>query len=171
MRANVNVDGESFRKGETFIVDKVDKVSAVAETRRNSKTYRIPLQTLDLQDAPAGAVASGALGDLAISIVRAQYGLPGGRQANVVNRVRALAMQSPAGESPVILVSESLRGAAANQTNTARITLNGTISQSGNANLSGTIVAEKDVVLTVTYTVNGVLKTVQGMDGEKIILK
>ena len=171
MRDNLSVDGQSFRKGETFVVEKVDKVSAVAETTRGGHKYKVPLRSVDLQDAPADKDSTGAAAGGAVVIIKAQSGPPGGRQSNVLNRVRTLATKTPAGESPSILVSEALRGAAGNQTTNSRIALSGTISETGSADLRGTITAPQNSVLTVTYSVNGATRTAQGTDGQTVILK
>lgn len=171
VRVNMNVEGQSFRKGESFVVEKIDKVTAAAETTRNGRKYRVPLQSVDIQEAPAANAGASATPVGSIVIIKAQYGPPGARQSNVANRVRNLAAQTPPGESPVILVSEALRGGAANRTDVSQVELSGQISQTGSVDLNGTITAAKKPVLTVTYSVNGISRTAQGEDGQRIILK
>lgn len=170
----INVDGQSFKVGESFEVEALDKIAATATTSRNGRKYRLPIRVLTLQelpenDNPAPELATPSTD--AVVVVKAQYGPPGGRQANVVNRVRTLVTKTPRGQSPSILVSGELQGAAANPTIKSDIRVSGTVSSSGAANFSGTVTTPVPSVLTVNYTVNGVARVAQGKDGSTVILK
>ncbi len=99
-----------------------------------------------------------------IKIESARYGLPGQSGYSVSDRIQS--MISPGGAPPQILVSDALAPTAAVQRlNRATAPRNVLDPATGKV---VTVVSGK--VLTITYTINGLEKTKQGMEGQTIIL-
>ena len=165
--SSVSVDGMSFKKGESFFVESIDKITATANTTRNGKIYRIPLQSLDIQREASPQAGNERL----IVIIKAEYGVPRLRIVNVTRKVQELVNQTPGGTVPVILASRALlpKQTARDGRFAGTTTLSGFADSSGNVIVSGNNATS--ALLTISYTVNGQPHTAHGVEGEKVYLK
>jgi hypothetical protein len=157
---SVNVDGVSFKTGDTIAVESIDKLTESAVTTRNGKKFRVPLKNLEMEapiPQPTGSVA----------VLKAGYGVPGAGLANVTAKVQELVNQTAANAVPEILVSGDTllkpTGHASEKARAAR-----SADHSGRPTGFGTLAKNS---LFISYTVHGEERTAQGEEGEKVLLK
>lgn len=168
LKRSVNVDGLSFKIGESFVAETIDKVTSTAVTTRNGRTYRIPLLHLDIRQVePQRAGASNSL----IVITKAEYGVPRLRTVNVTRRVQELVNQTPPGTTPEIVASVALlpKQTARDGRFSGTKSLRGYADSSGNVIISGG--STQTAQLTISYTVNGSPRAVHATEGERVQLK
>ncbi len=157
---NFRVEGAAFRKGQQIVLESVQDYGKRGTVVVNDRSLLIWLDYIKvLRELPAGESAP-----VTVKVESARYGFPGKTGYSVSSMIQSLITPSTSGRYE-ILVSDALLTPAAAQR------LNRTVAPASAFDPNTGLPNRRPYkILTVSYTINGLTKTKQALEGQTLLL-
>ena len=157
---NFSVVGASFRKNQQIILESVQDYGKRGTTLVDGEPVLLWLDNIKvLKKLPPGES-----GPIVVKIISARYGPPGRAGYSVSSMIQSLISPDAEGRYEILVSDALLTPGAARTLRRARPALPPFDPYTGQPNVRGRS------ILTVTYSINGLPKTKQGLEGETLIL-
>lgn len=157
---NFSVVGASFRKNQQIVLESVQDYGKRGTTLVDGRPVLLWLDKLKvIKELPPGEPDP-----IVVKIISARYGPPGRAGYSVSRMVQSLISPDAEGRYEILVSDGLLTPGAANSLNRAHPAVPPFDPATGQPN-----VQDKNI-LTVTYTIDGIPKTKQGLEGQTLIL-
>ena len=156
---NFSTTGASFRKGQQIVLESVQDYGKRGTTIVGGQPVLLWLDNIKILREISRNEATPAV----VKIESARYGIPGEQAYSVAGMVQSLVAPDASGRYEILVSDALLSPVAARK-------LNRTTSVFSDPVTGQTAVRTRDRILTVTYTLNGLTKTKQAVDGQTLVL-
>ena len=156
---NFSTTGASFRKGQQIVLESVQDYGKRGTTIVGDQPVLLWLDNVKILREISRNEAPPAV----VKIESARYGIPGEQAYSVAGMVQSLVAPDASGRYEILVSDALLTPIAARK-------LNRTASVFTDPVTGESAVRTRDRILTVTYTLNGLTKTKQAVDGQTLVL-
>jgi hypothetical protein len=157
---NFSVVGASFRKGQQIVLESLEDYGKRATTVVDGQLVVLWLDHIKIvRDLPSGEAAL-----VVVKVDSARYGFPGTTAYSVAGMVQSLIAPDVSGKYEILVSDALLTPGAAQRMNRRVVTGPPFDPNTGQPN------PRPYKILTVTYTLNGLTKTKQGIEGRVLTL-